>query len=242
MRGLGIAFGRVADGLLTPERVRRYALVFVVLGALLLVGSAARRVLDPAVSGAVLPDYLAHWTGGRIVLAGGGEGLYDPLVQSAVQVAALGPTSRLAYFVSPPPVAVAYLPLALLDYGASAAVWAALSAAVLAGCLLALRLVAPSLMRRRGGLVVLVLLASAPVLELSGGGQDSAMVLGVWLGGLELLRRRSDLLAGMVLGLGVLKPQLVVLVPLLLLLTRRRAALAGFAGSAGVLLAVGVQL
>jgi hypothetical protein len=217
-----------ADSLLTHERLRNYPLIFVVLGSVILAISMVQRLSEPAVFGTVLPDYLAHWTGGALLLDGFGADLYNTERQVGVQAPISGTSSVLAWFVSPPLVAALYAPLALVNYSASAALWLIINVVLLAACLRSLRLVAPILMARRGGLVVLVLCASAPVFELLGGGQDSAFVLAVWLLAIRLIAGRHQFFAGAVLGLALLKPQHVLLVPVVLLVTRRLGALSGF--------------
>jgi hypothetical protein len=217
-----------ADSLLTHERLRNYPLIFVVLGAVLLAVSIVQRLSDPVVFGAVLPDYLAHWTGGALLLNGYGTDLYSIERQLGFQEPINGTSSVLSWFVSPPLVAALYAPFALLEYQVSAALWLVINVALLAACLWSLRLVAPTVIARRGGLVALVLCASAPVFELLGGGQDSAFVLSVWLLAIRMTAGRHQFLAGAMLGLVLLKPQHVLLVPLVLLATRRLGALSGF--------------
>lgn len=234
------------DKLITAERLRNYSMIFIVLGALMATVSSAQRVIDPSGHGAFLPDYLAHWTGGGLLLSGEREGLYDPAIQQGHQVAALGPASYLSWFVSPPLVAALYAPLSVLNYNVSAACWVVLSALMLIWCVHSLGFLAPKLMQRRRNFVFLVIFASAPVLELVGGGQDSAFVLAIWLVGLRLMATRRQGLAGAVFGLGLLKPQEVVLVPFVLFFTRRYKALAAFvavvAGLSGLsVLLVGID-
>ncbi|MHA7285391.1 glycosyltransferase family 87 protein [Arthrobacter sp. MDT3-44] len=199
-----------------------------VLGPVFLVISTVQRLLDPAVFGTVLPDYLAHWTGGALLLDGYGSDLYGIERQVVVQAPINGTTSVLSWFVSPPLVAALYAPFALIEYPASAGVWLVINLVLLAVCMRSLRTLAPGLVARRRGLVVLVLCASAPVFELLGGGQDSTFVLAVWLLAIRLIAGRHQFLAGAVLGLALLKPQHVVLVPVALLVTRRFGALSGF--------------
>ena len=112
------------DRWVNAERCRNYSIVLIVLGYGLIIASTFLGHLPRTAFGeAVLPDYLAHWTGGRLVLDGELASLYDQRTQLEVQVATVGQTSKLAWFVSPPFVALLYAPLAGLPYVASAAVW-----------------------------------------------------------------------------------------------------------------------
>jgi Gpi18-like mannosyltransferase len=222
---------RVASGvdrLLTQERLRNYPVIFVVLSSVLLTLSTVQRIASPELFGSITPDYLAHWTGGALFLDGRGADLYDIEAQRAVQADIIGPSTSLSWFVSPPLVAVLYAPLAALDYTSSALIWSLISVLLLAACLWSLRDLAPRVMSEHPRLVVLIVCASASVVELVGGGQDSVFVLAVWLVAIRLIRSPHQVLAGAVLGLALLKPQHVVLVPLVLLASRRLAALGGF--------------
>jgi hypothetical protein len=85
-----------------------------------------------------------------------------------------------------------------------------------------------------------------PVLYVLFGGQDSAVSLLLLTGGLRLLLSGQPFAAGALLGLGVYKPQLFAIIPILFLVQRRWRALAGWIATAGALtlismLMVGVQ-
>ena len=59
------------DAIVVRERLRNYSLIIVAFGAVTVLATA---VLAPD---KVLTDYLAHWTGGRMLLDGRGGLLYD---------------------------------------------------------------------------------------------------------------------------------------------------------------------
>ena len=80
---------------------------------------------------------------------------------------------------------------------------------------------------RRG--VLLVVVSSQPVLEVIGAGQDSVVVLAAIVGGAVLLARRPPFVAGLVLAVALIKPQLALLVPVVLLLCHAWRALAAMA-------------
>ncbi len=233
---------RALDRRITADRLRNYPLIIMVVGSLGLVGSSVIRLIDPSVHGAFLPDYLAHWTGGAMLFSGDHANLYDPQKQYTFQAETTGGTTRLAWFVSPPVVAAFYSPLTLLAYAPSGLVWFLLSSLMLVWCTLSLAELAPALMQRRRGIVFLAVLASPPVFEMLGGGQDSVFVLAMWLVALRLLAAWRTVPAGAILGMGCAKPQFVVLVPVILLATRNYRALAAFAGVFSVLLVASVGL
>jgi Glycosyltransferase family 87 len=217
-------------------------MIFLIAGALALAVSSVLRITAPTVQGPFLPDYLAHWTGGSLVFSSDRNDLYNPLTQYTVQQEAVGATTKLSWFVSPPIVAALYAPLAVIEYNLSGILWLVLSAAMLVWCTLSLTMLAPKLMHRKRRIVLLTVLASPPVFELLGGGQDSVFILAVWLIGIRLLTAGHPVWAGVVLGLGFAKPQLVILVPIILLATRNYRALVAFAATFIALLGVSAGL
>lgn len=233
---------RGVDRLITADRLRNYPIIFVVAAALAVTASSIIRIIDPTIQGAFLPDYLAHWTGGRLLLAGDPSDLYDPETQYEIQKNAIGATANLSWFVSPPIVAAFYAPLGLMQYNLSGLLWLFMSSLLLVWCILSLKTLAPSLMLRKRRLIILGVLASPPVFEVLGGGQDSVFILAIWLIGIRLLTARHPILAGAILGLGFAKPQLVLLVPIMLLATRNYRALGAFAAVFTALLGVSAGL
>ncbi|MCB5292811.1 hypothetical protein BJQ90_02250 [Arthrobacter sp. SO3] len=233
---------RKIDSFITPDRLRVYPVILAVMSGAALLASSVMRVLVPAAQGSFLPDYLAHWTGAGLLLAGDSADLYDPQTQQAFQTGALGSLPTLAWFVSPPVVAAFYAPFALIPYNLSALVWLALSATLLVACTLSLRSLAPELLLHKRKLVFLAVFASPVVVELLGGGQDSAFVLAVWLLGIRLLGTGHSYWAGAIFGLGFAKPQLFVLVPIALLATRNVRALASFVAVFSLLAGISVGL
>jgi len=238
-RRLGLAL----DQAINTERCRNYSIILIVLGYGLIVGvTLLGHPPLTAFGTTVLPDYLAHWTGGRLVLDGQLAGLYDQRTQFEVQAAAVGQTSKLAWFVSPPFVGLLFAPLAALPYVASAALWTLLSLAMFLAALKLARPLAPGIPDARWRMIVLVCFASQPVLELLGSGQDSAFSLLVWVAGTRLMLARKDVLAGVVFALGLCKPQLFVLVPVVLLVQRRHRALEAWLSTSIVLALISVVM
>ena len=236
--------GAYVDGLLTPARVRVAAWVVVGLCVVAAVLNVALGDLPgTAIGTTFLPDWFAHWTGGRMLLDGHASDLYDPAVQQALQDSVTGGLPVLAWFVSPPVAGLVYVPFAALPYVASGVVWAAVTIALLVASAALLRPLLPTYTDQQWRLALLCVAASQPVLELVGGGQDSALLLLVWVAGLRLLHAHRDLAAGAVLALGLVKPQLFVLVPLVLLVQRRWSALGAWVATTlalvGASLAVG---
>jgi hypothetical protein len=134
-------------------------------------------------------------------------------------------------FLSPPPAAWLIAPLTLVGPQAAFFVWLFLSVAAVAG---AWWLAAPG----TGWLRVLWLLGAAawyPVLYSLSLGQPVVIVLLGVIACWRLAESSKPYLAGAVLGLSVLKPQVAIAVPVVLLVAGRWRIAAGWAATAGVL-------
>jgi hypothetical protein len=189
-------------------------------------------------------DFLAHWTGGRLLLDGDATQLYDIAAQQALQAQTAEDNYSLRglYYVNPPFAALYFLPFALLPYGLARLLWTALTLLTLAvGARLA-RSLAPRLGKQQWMSALFVAAVSAPMMALVVSGQDSALSLLLWVAGVRLTVARRDAAAGVVFALGLFKPLLFVLPPLLFLFLWRPRALLGWATTAGVLGAISVLL
>lgn len=235
VRSSASSLAAATDSIISPQRLLVYPLA--VLAVSVLVMGAAISLGDmPHIAGGevVLPDFLAHWTGGRMLLDNDTGTLYDPAAQAAIQTKALGEGS-LSWFVSPPFVVYLYAPFALLDYGAAALVWTLFSSGCLVTAGVLVRPFAPRLFRDHGPRVYLVLLATQPVFELLGSGQDTGLSVLLWVAGIRLLLAGRNVAGGAVLALGLFKPQLFFVVPFVLIAQGRwRALIAWVATAAGL--------
>src|SRR5262249_47568642 len=134
------------------------------------------------------------------------------------------------------------LPFAVLPYVPSAFLWTASTVLALAVAARLARPLVPRLSERHWSLVLLAAAATAPVFELVGSGQGSALSLLLWVAGVRLALARRDTAAGVVFALGLFKPQLFFLPPLLFLCLWRPRALLGWTATAGALGAVSALL
>lgn len=219
------------DRFLTTERLRLYPSTFLCITTLVMLAIATVGVTRPTLlPQGFSPDFLAHWTGGHMVLHDSGR-LYDPASQGAVQHNEAR-SGSFSWFVSPPFVAALYLPLALLPFRFAALVWLAISVLALLVSFRLLKEWAPRLFGRSGVTVFVGLASIEPIFELLGSGQDSALILLLLISGTGALARGRVVLGGTILGLAVLKPQLVLFVPVVLLVRREWRGLAAFSATA----------
>ncbi len=189
------------------------------------------------------PDFLTHYTAGRMVLAGDAARLYDLPYQAAAQEAALGaPLDRPSPFLLPPAAALVFVPFAALPYFAAATLWAVTTAVLMAAAFLLVWPLAPLRGRVSGAFAALALAGTYPVGMNLIGGNNAALWLAIWALGARYLLTGRAVAAGMVLGLGALKPQLFLAVPVLLLVQRRWRALGAAAGVAALLAALSLLM
>lgn len=194
-------------------------------------------------------DFIAYWTASRALLDGVDP--YDPAVYRALHDAVGSRGSEIitpgAGFSSPLMTAVATLPFALVPVAVAAPMWfvTQLVAAVAALVVLGGRLF---VVRPRRDLVLLLVLGALmqPTFVLSGDGNITHYLVGIVGGSLALLLAGRPVASGLLLGLAIVKPHLLlVYVPAIVLFASRRDRLrlvVGGALSSGVLLGVSVAL
>lgn len=169
-------------------------------------------------------DFTFYYAAARLGLTHGWTHLYDLGLQQQ-QLDAIGSrikVAQLARYVSPPPLAWLVIPLTALPYRVAYWLWSAL---LLAGLVLTWYLAAPGAGRAR----VIFLVGAFGWLPIVYGlqlGQPALLVAAAVAACYTLLRNGRDIEAGAVLGLLVLKPQLALLVPVVLLVAGRRRAFA----------------
>ncbi len=232
------------DALLTPRRVYHYS----IMALLVMSGMYTLAFVfsfGPYESRAMTSDFVAQVTAGNIALKGDIHRLYDLRNQWVVQqelLAGSGPKDFLNAFLSPPIVAYLYAPFAALPYPVAFTLWLGLTICLLTASLRLLWPLVPNLHPYGFGRVLLVAFSCRAAFLLLIAGQDAAISLLLFVVGLRLLLAGRDTAAGSVLGLGVFKPQLFLLVPILLLLQRRWRALSAWMAVASTLAALSMAL
>jgi hypothetical protein len=155
-------------------------------------------------------DYMSFWAAGRLTLGGNAEAAYDIARHHAVQEAAIGHQQSLMPFPYPPPFLLAVTPFSLLPYVPAFVLWVALSA----------------LLYWRAAMTYAstpYAMAQPAVLLTSLIGQSAFVTAAIMLAGLRHLDRRP-FLAGGILGLMIVKPQLALLLPVAVVAGRRWSA------------------
>ncbi len=210
----------------TPTSLKIYKLIFAGLLTLSLLsyGVVAWNEKDKIVSG--YGDFISFYTGAQIVNEGRGRKLYDLSLQAKVQKPfnveiRQGPLpfNHLPYEL------VLFLPLAKIPYPFAYAVWTLINGILLVGIL---KLLFPFIDAVHQMLLGMLLLAFYPTTVTLLHGQDSILSAFLLAAGFANLKKKRDGAAGILLALGLYKPQLVLPLGAFLFLKRRWGAVLGF--------------
>lgn len=184
------------------------------VGVLMVMGWANYRFAQLVPGG---NDFLARWTGARAWVVEG-RSPYDPEVSLTAQRMIYGRPAKpeagedLAHFVYPLPAMVFFAPFGLLPYSLARAAWMTLlEIALPATALLSIRL---AHWRPRMWQTAVLLLFSVAWYHAVRGvivGQFAVLEAALIAGALWAVDRKADLAAGVLLGLSIAKPQMVVL-------------------------------
>lgn len=183
-------------------------------------------VLRPLLGGEIaVNDFFAHWSAARFIRGHDAVGLYDAAGLHAFQESLAGHAVKKFPFPYPPVFLFLLAPFGALPFAWAYAAWCSVS--------LGLYLWASG-----AGDVALKTLAPATVLALAYG-QTGLIVAALLVGGLRALPGRP-VLAGVLFGLLLIKPQFAVLLPPALIVTRQWRALGAAAGCVAVFAGLGV--
>jgi hypothetical protein len=188
-------------------------------------------------------DFSQFYTAGTIVLRGDVSRFYDQAYFRHFQEWVREDPLRSHY---PPSIGLVMAPLALLPYSAALGVWWALQAICLGVCGVIFYRTTPLPKAWRINMLV-ALAALLPVWIAIGIGHLSPMLLLVLTGGLTLHRQGRRVLAGVLLSLLAVKPQLMLGFAIWMLLRRDLRTMAGIAAGgavqfAAVALTLGTQV
>ncbi len=179
-------------------------------------------------------DFVAFYAASKAVLGGDAAMVYDRDFMMAAQIEIVG-TSDIGYlaFMYPPTYLLLVAPLATLPYFPALALWQILPFVTF--LLLLRRIALPP--------IALVMAAGAPAVAQALFAGQNGLVFALCLGGGLMVLDRRPLLAGLLLGLATVKPQLaVLLVPALIAGREWKALAAMLATGTGIVVLSAVLL
>ncbi len=212
-----------------PKRSRILAALF--LGGMLSTHIAICWLVRGQVAEA-RPDFLIYYTEARIFHSSEPANLYDEATEATIQrqVAAPNWTPRqVKPYMHPPFEILLFAPLGSFSFVGAYAVWGAINLLLLLVCVLLFRKTFPLFREFNPALWLIGLLSFFPIFLTMLEGQDTLFVLLAYICSFRALRRNAELSAGAWLGLGLVRPHLVLPFVFILALRRKWTFLGGFA-------------
>lgn len=195
-----------------------------------------------------LLDFSEFYSAGQIVRQGLGRELYDLKLQAEFQLQ-VAPVH--AFYLRPPFEALLFVPFTYLAYREAYLVWLLLSLSLLLAAAMLIRkntnVINALLHYAHGipidfGLLFVLFLTFAPVMNCLLIGQDSVLILLLYTLCFGALKQRRERTAGIFLACALFKYHLVLPFAIVFTLRRRWAFLSGFAIGAFVLIAISVMV
>ena len=185
-------------------------------------------------------DFRQLYAAGYMVRTGHASELYNYRAQQTFQDTLVGNDEPALPFIRPAYQALLFVPFSLLPYRTAYLAFLALNLVLLAIAFRLLRSTMENLARVWRGLPVLVFLVFYPIALALMQGQDSILLLALLAAALVSVDHGRNLTAGILVGLGLFKMQIVVPIALLFLLWKRWRFFAGFALSGGLVSLISV--
>ncbi|ESQ83515.1 hypothetical protein AEAC466_12630 [Asticcacaulis sp. AC466] len=200
---------------LNPERARVYGWMILIAFLASAIWISVANTLIFHTPDPLGGDFLSFYAASKLALAGHAADAWRPEIHGAVENSLFGGDHGYLAFFYPPPYLLACFPLALLPFGVALCVWLGVTTAAGVAALRAyLKGVADI------PLGWMPLIAFPAVWINMSTGQNGALTLAILATGFWLADRRP-ILAGLVLGLLVVKPQLAIVLPLAFAVTGR---------------------
>lgn len=219
-----------------------YAALALWIGAVLFMFFASPNFRGSLADGTATPggDYLQFYVAARMIAEGFADQLYDFALQQSMQrdpqiIPYTWDANSYLLFVYPPFVAAFFLPLSYLPFMTSALVWMLVMLLCGAVSLLLIRAQFRTLQPYLGALFLGALIYR-PAVHAIYSCQNSTLSLLLFTGTLLLLRRERDFSAGSVAALLSFKPQLLLMLVLVVIATRSWRMLAGLCATGAALL------
>lgn len=221
-----------AAKLLTLNRIRAQAIVL----AVCLWGACAIDFGTPSLfdrAGNIkFQDFLPVYVSAKLVAQGRADELYNHQVTAnAIQAIAHQPANVRLPNLYGPQVALFFVPLTRFSFPVAARIWVIASLLIFTACIYLLWRSSPGL-PLQAGTVFLCAVAFPPLFHFFVRGQLSALVLACFTASFLAFRADRDWLAGVALGFLIFKPQFLVAIPLILLLSQAWKSFAGLILSA----------
>jgi hypothetical protein len=192
-----------------PERARGYRLIFALIGLTSGVGWVllGHHGLNPS-GKPPGTDFLAFWSAARLALTGTPEAAWDLDSIGAMEQISVPTDPGLSSFLYPPPFLLVCLPFGMLPYVGALALWLVLTGG------LYLSAVRQWLTPHRG---MLMTIAAFPAVWINLGHGQNGFLTGALLGSGLWLAGRRPWPAGLLLGALVIKPQLALALPVVMM-------------------------
>lgn len=214
-------------------RVGLYSLTLVICYLIFMLTGYFRHlwIADEQGNGIAI-DFVATWAAGHLALAGHATAAYDLPTFRQEQLLVVLKVAGDYTWAYPPTYFLLAAPLALLSYSWSALAWIS---ATLAAYLAAIRTIVPRWFAMAAA-------AASPFALWSAFTGQNGFLTAALIGGVLGLLDRRPIVAGILLGLLTLKPQLGVVFPILLLLTGRWRVIGAATATALLLAALSYSL
>jgi len=218
---------------ITLDRVRAQAAILAIcLWGVCAVDFATPGFFDRA-GNIKFQDFLPLFVSAQLIAHGQATRLYNQQgTTEAVSVVIPGPIRVRLPNLYGPQVGLFFVPLTRFSFPAAARIWATASIFIFAFCVYLVWRCCPGL-HLHPGTVFLCAIAFPPLFHFFVRGQTSAAVLGCFTAAFLAFRTDRQFLAGVALGFLVFKPQFVVAMPLVFLLSQSWKPFAGLVLSAG---------
>jgi hypothetical protein len=217
---------------LNPRRLRAQAIVIALcLWGVCTVDFATPGIFDRA-GNIKFQDFLQFYISAQLIRESRTSQLFDQqFAADRMQMIVRQPTRVHLPTVYGPQVGLLFVPLARLPFLTAARIWVTLSLLVYFGCIYVVWRTCASLRSWRG-IVALSAIAFPPLFHFFVRGQISVLVLACFAAAFLAFREKRDWLAGIALGFLIFKPQFLVAIPLVLLLSSAWKSFGGLVLSA----------
>jgi hypothetical protein len=223
--------------------LRKYVQPFVIGATLIpLFFSACGLILTAPPVYRGFGDFRQLYAAGYMVRTGQAAQLHDFAASDAVQDEVVGPAEGALPFNHLAVESLLYAPLTFLNYRAAYIAFLALNVALLVFACKLLRPYLTPLAEIWKFLPAAIFAAFLPVTLALAQGQDSILLLALFIAALRAIDRGADLTAGILVGLTLFKFQYGLPVALLYLIWRRWRLLLGFTASAAALVGTSLAL